>query len=54
MRHGSRDGGAADAIQMECYYAGLRDTADNRAAFADKVAAALAEFLLKQYGWPAP
>jgi hypothetical protein len=54
VRHGSRDGGAADAIQMECYFAGLRDTADNRAAFADKVAAALAEFLLQQYGWRAP
>lgn len=54
VRHGSRDGGATDAIQMECYFAGLRDTAENRAAFADKVAAVLAEFLLKQYGWPAP
>lgn len=53
VRHGSRDGGATDAIQMECYYAGLRDTAENRAVFADKVAAALVEFLLKQYGWSA-
>ena len=31
VRHGSRDGGATDAIQMECYFAGLRDTAENRA-----------------------
>jgi len=53
VRHGSRDGGATDAIQMECYFAGLRDTAENRAAFADQLAVALAEFLLKQYGWPA-
>lgn len=54
VRHGSRDGGATDAIQMECYFAGLRDTADNRTAFADKLAIALAEFLQKQYGWPSP
>lgn len=54
VRHGSSAGGAADAVQVECYYAGIRDTADNRAAFADALAAILEEFLKKQYGWPSP
>jgi len=52
VRHGSSAGGATDAVQMECYYAGIRDTAENRAAFAEALAAILEEFLKKQYGWP--
>jgi len=54
VRHGSLNGGATDAIQAECYLTGIRDTADNRAAFAEAFAAILEEFLKKQYGWPSP
>jgi len=53
-RHGSSTGGATDAVQVECYFAGIRDTAENRAAFAEALAAILEEFLKKQYGWPSP
>jgi hypothetical protein len=53
VRHGSRDGGLTDAVQIECYYTGVRDTAENRAAFADALAGALAQFLKRQFGWPA-
>jgi hypothetical protein len=52
-RHGSLNGGATDAVQMEFNYAGLRDTAANRVALADALAGVLAEFVRKQYGWPA-
>jgi hypothetical protein len=52
VRHGSLNGGLTDAIQIECYSAGIRDTEANRAAFAEALAGALAEFLKKQYGWP--
>ncbi len=54
VRHGSLSGGATDAIQAECYYTGIRDTADNRAAFAEAMAAILEEYLKKHYGWPSP
>jgi hypothetical protein len=54
VRHGSLNGGLTDAVQMECNYAGVRDSAENRAAFAEALAVALAEFLKKQYGWPTP
>lgn len=53
VRHGSVSGGLTDAVQLECYYAGVRDTAENRAAFADVLASVLAQFLKAQYGWPA-
>jgi N-formylglutamate amidohydrolase len=52
VRHGSLSGGPTDAIQLECNFAGVRDTAENRAAFAEALAAALAQFLKAQYGWP--
>ncbi|MBM3907515.1 MAG: hypothetical protein FJ363_05455 [Gemmatimonadetes bacterium] len=52
VRHGSLNGGVTDAIQIECYSTGIRDTDANRAAFATVLANALAEFLKKQYGWP--
>jgi len=54
VRHGSLNGGATDAIQMECNYGGIRDSAANRAAFASALAAILEEYLKKQYGWPSP
>jgi N-formylglutamate amidohydrolase len=53
VRHGSLNGGATDAVQMEFNNAGLRDTAADRSALADALAGVLAEFLKQQYGWPA-
>ena len=50
-RHGSLDGGAVDAIQLECNLAGVRDTAANRAAFAEAVVTALLAYLGDHYGW---
>lgn len=51
LRHGSLTGGPTDAIQIECNFAGVRDTALNRAQFAGALAAALVTYLGDQYGW---
>lgn len=48
-RHGSRFGGVIDAVQLECNMEGVRDTPDNRQAFADIMANALTEFLQLHY-----
>jgi hypothetical protein len=40
-----------DAVQIECNYAGVRDTAESRAAFAEALVTALLAFLDDQYGW---
>jgi hypothetical protein len=53
-RHGSVGGGALDAIQVECHFAGVRDSEASRAAFADVLARELARFLERHYGWRAP
>jgi len=50
-RHGSLDGGAVDAIQLECNYAGVRDTAAARAAFAEALVTALLAYLADHYSW---
>lgn len=50
-RHGSLLGGAVDAIQIETHYAGIRDTAENRALFADRLVTALLGLLGDYYGW---
>lgn len=44
VRHGSRDGGAISAIQLEHHFPGLRDEAVNRESYAAALAAALVEF----------
>ncbi|HNM26180.1 MAG TPA: hypothetical protein PKL15_12155 [Saprospiraceae bacterium] len=46
-RHGSSQGGAIEAVQIECYYAGVRDTWANRRQFADTLALAVQVFLEK-------
>jgi len=51
MRHGSRNGGAVDAVQIECNHAGVRDTAPNRTAFAEGLVTALLAWFADQYGW---
>lgn len=51
VRHGSLTGGVTDAIQIECNFNGVRDTAENRGQFAGKLVGALVTYLRDQYGW---
>lgn len=53
-RHGSLNGGAVDAIQIECHLPGVRDTEANRAAFAAALSAALTTWFDVHYGWRGP
>lgn len=50
-RHGSSDGGAIDAIQIEAPNVGVRDTDMNRARFADALVRVLRVYLSTHYGW---
>lgn len=50
-RHGSRLGGLVDAIQIECHFAGVRDTPEHRARFAGILTDALLVLLHDRYGW---
>lgn len=55
VRHGSRGGGAVDAIQIEAHFAGVRDSEANRRAFAERLVTALLGMLEDYYGWtPGP
>lgn len=54
VRHGSRSGGTADAIQIETHWAGVRDTDANRRAFAEHLVTALLGMLADYYGWIPP
>lgn len=51
VRHGSSITGPSDAIQLESHYTGLRDTASNRAGFAEVFVTAILAFLRDHYGW---
>ena len=51
LRHGSRAAGTVDAVQLECYNAGVRDSPANRALFAEVLATALLGFLADHYHW---
>ncbi|WP_461412278.1 hypothetical protein [Gemmatimonas sp.] len=50
-RHGSLNGTALDAVQVESHFAGIRDSAAARGAFAAKLVDALLVFLERHYGW---
>ena len=50
-RHGSRTGSTIDAIQVECHFAGVRDTPASRAAFASALVDALLVLLDEEYDW---
>ena len=50
-RHGSLTGGPVDAVQIECNFTGVRDSAANRTAFAEALVTTLLAFLADQYGW---
>ena len=49
-RHGSVDGAPISGVQIECHYPGVRDTEENREAFAQALAQALKGFFLSHYG----
>ena len=50
-RHGSRDGGPIDGVQIEANWTGIRDTAAHRDAFAAALAEVMEAFLAEHYGW---
>lgn len=49
-RHGSVDGAPISGVQIECHYPGLRDTEENREAFAQALASVLPEYFLAHFG----
>lgn len=49
-RHGSRDGGAVDGVQIEANRIGVRDTDANREAFAAALARVVETFFEAHYG----
>ncbi len=49
-RHGSAEGGAVSAIQLEHHWPGLRDTEPAREAYASKLTEALAEYFSTHFG----
>lgn len=51
QRHGSQVAGPVDAIQIECNYVGVRDTAAARTAFAEAFVTATLLYLSDHYGW---
>ncbi|MEX0892141.1 MAG: hypothetical protein WEB88_08215, partial [Gemmatimonadota bacterium] len=51
-RHGSRDGGTISGVQLECNFAGVRDTAAARAAFAEALVTALESYFDAWMGVP--
>jgi N-formylglutamate amidohydrolase len=50
QRHGSRNGGVIDAVQLEANRHGVRQTADQRRAFADSTAKIMVDFFAHHYG----
>lgn len=48
-RHGSRDGGSIDGIQLECNFTGVRDTQANWQRFAATAAAVITQYHALQY-----
>lgn len=50
-RHGSLDGSALDAIQIEHHYSGIRDNASTRGAYARTLVDVLLIYLSRHYGW---
>jgi N-formylglutamate amidohydrolase len=49
-RHGSRNGGTIDGVQIEANMTGVRDTQANRRAFAAALADAMVEYVGRHYG----
>jgi hypothetical protein len=51
-RHGSRNGGFVSGVQIECHYTGVRDTAENREAFAQALGHSLTTYFPQFFGFP--
>lgn len=51
QRHGSSGGGPIDGVQIEAYRDGLRNTASNRAFYAQTITQVFDEYLREHYGW---
>ncbi len=52
VRHGSRDSGTVSGVQIEHNYTGVRDSDENRQAFADALADALLVYFPAHFGMP--
>lgn len=50
-RHGSLDGSALDAVQLESHFTGIRDSVATRGVFAARLVDALLVYLDRHYGW---
>ncbi len=50
-RHGSSSGGSVDAIQIEAYRTGARDTPENLDRYAAAIVSSAIEYLSVHYGW---
>ena len=50
-RHGSSRGGTVDAIQIEAFRAGARDTPENLDKYAAAIVSSALEYLSVHYGW---
>ena len=53
-RHGSSRGGSVDAIQIEAWKTGVRDTPANLDRYAAAIVATAIEYLDVHYGWTSP
>lgn len=51
QRHGSSLGGNVDAVQIEAFRVGARDTPENLTRFASAIVTSTLEFLRLHYGW---
>jgi hypothetical protein len=50
--HGSRNGGTVSGVQIECNFAGVRDTTHNRQRFAEALTTALEAYFPAHFGMP--
>lgn len=50
-RHGSLDGSALDAIQIEHHFTGVRDNVTTRGVYARTLVDVLLVYLVRHYGW---
>ncbi len=51
VRHGSRDGGTVSGVQIEAYYTGIRNNAENRENYAEILTEALDVYFQEHFGW---
>jgi N-formylglutamate amidohydrolase len=54
FRHGSRAGGTVSALQIEMHRVGIRDTDQNRRIFGTRLARAVEQFMLENFGFFRP